>query len=414
MGVREQSEVPGLRGVDPERFIPLEEFRERQGRARAAAHDLGLDGLVIWSRGGGPIDVSADLMYLANYYTQQPYIADHVGIGTGRCHGALILPVEGPSILVVDIPWWRKDLVVADDVRPGNDVVALVADAVRSAGLAEARVGVVGLSNMSASTYVGFVAACPSMTVERADEVIELLRIYKSPAEVVAMRAALALGSAAVDAAFKAITPGATEADAVAEMSYVIAKAGGAFYDSPCASGIRSHEFAWARVPSWNATRPLGVGEAFHMDSYGAFGGYYWDFGRVRVVGDDPSPKQREMMEANIDIVQAVCDAIRPGVRACDAHAAGAAVAADRPIVAELTADPGETEGFPALGHGIGLGFEGPWIAPHDETVLVPGMAIAAETLFGRADVGGTFFEQNGIVTEEGFEVLSDVQERWW
>ncbi|MGH2596264.1 MAG: hypothetical protein ACRDH7_09910, partial [Actinomycetota bacterium] len=123
MSMNEHSRVPALEGVDPERFIPLDEFRDRQDRARAAAQDLGLDGLVVWSRGGGPIDVSADLMYLANYYTQQPYIADHVGIGSGRCHGALILPVEGPSILVVDIPWWRKDLVVADDVRPGNDVV---------------------------------------------------------------------------------------------------------------------------------------------------------------------------------------------------------------------------------------------------------------------------------------------------
>jgi hypothetical protein len=41
-------------------------------------------------------------------------------------------------------------------------------------------------------------------------------------------------------------------------------------------------------------------------------------------------------------------------------------------------------------------------------------MAIACETLFGRADVGGTFFEQNGVVTDDGFDVLSNVQERWW
>lgn len=368
----------------------------------------------MWSRGGGPIDQSADLVYLANFYTQQPFIAEHVGIGTARCHGALVLPVDGPAVLVVDIPWWRRDLVVADDVRPGNEVIDLVADALRSTGLHGRRVGVVGFSMMTAAAYVGFASAAAPTELVRTDDVIEKLRIHKSPAEVRAMRAALALGSAAVRAAFDVIRPGVTEADAAAEVAYIVAKAGGANYDSPCCSGPNSHFFSWARMPSWDARRPLEPGDAFHMDSYGAFGGYYWDFGRVRVAGDDPSPVQRQMMDANIAIVHAVCDAIRPGVRTCDAYAAGAAVAVEHPIWVELAEEEGETEGFPAFGHGIGVGFEGPWIAPTDETVFEPRMAIAVETLFGRADVGGTFFEENGVVTEEGFEVLSDVQERWW
>jgi len=272
----------------------------------------------------------------------------------------------------------------------------------------------VGASMMTAAAYLGMVEASPSTTFERADELVEQLRIYKSPAEVQAIRAAVALGSASVKAAFDVIAPGVTEADAAAEGAYVIAKAGGAWYDSPCASGPSSHFFTWARMPSWDARRPLRPGDAFHMDSYGSFGGYYWDFGRVRVAGDDPSPLQRQMMEANIAIVNAVCEAIKPGVLACDAHAAGAAIAAEHPIVAELEESDSDTEGFPALGHGFGVGFEGPWIAPTDRTELVAGMAIACETLFGRADVGGTFFEQNGVVTEDGFEVLSDVQERYW
>jgi Xaa-Pro aminopeptidase len=406
--------IAGVSELDPERLIPLEEFRERQDKARAAAAKHGLDGVVVWSRGGGPVDQAADLVYLANFYTQQPFIADHVGIGSARCHGALVLPVNGPSILVIDIPWWRKDLTVADDVRPGNDVVPLVADALRSAGLDGKKVGVVGASMMTAAAYLGMAEASASTTFTRADELIEKLRIHKSPAEVAAIRAALALGSASVRAAFDAVAPGVTEADIAAEGAFVIAKHGGAWYDSPCGSGPNSHFFTWSRMPSWDARRKLEPGDAFHMDSYGSFGGYYWDFGRVRVVGDDPTPIQRQMMEANIAIVNAVAGAIKPGIRACDAYAAGAAVSAEHEIVAQLAEEETDTEGFPALGHGFGVGFEGPWIAPNDETVLAPGMAIACETLFGRADVGGTFFEQNGVVTEDGFDVLSDAPERWW
>ncbi len=45
---------------DPEHAISPGEFRERQDRARAAAAEQGLDGIVVWSRGGGPVDMSAD------------------------------------------------------------------------------------------------------------------------------------------------------------------------------------------------------------------------------------------------------------------------------------------------------------------------------------------------------------------
>ena len=120
---------------DPEHAISPGEFRERQDRARAAAAEQGLDGIVVWSRGGGPVDMSADVVYLANHYSQQPYMADHAGIGRARSHGVLVLPVHGPSILVIDVPWWRPDLAVADEVRTGNDVIAKAADAMRSAGL---------------------------------------------------------------------------------------------------------------------------------------------------------------------------------------------------------------------------------------------------------------------------------------
>jgi Xaa-Pro aminopeptidase len=400
--------------IDVERAIPAEEFRARQEKVRRAAAELGLDGVIVWSRGGGPVDMSADVAYLANHYSQQPYMTDHVGIGSGRSHGVLLVPVEGPTIVVVDVPWWRRDLVVAGDVRTGNDVVALAVDAVRGGGLDKKRVGLVGASNMSASAYLAFAAALPNMDLRRADALVEELRIHKSPAEVELLRAAIALGTEAVRRSMELVVAGNTEADVAAEVASVVARAGGALYDAPCSSGPNSHHFTWGRMPSWDARRPLAAGDIFHMDTYGALGGYFWDFGRCRVVGDEATDVQRELIEANIAIVDAVCAAIRPGIRACDAHRAGAEVAGQLPIVQRLADNPSDTEGFPALGHGIGMGWEGPWITETDETVLEPGMAIAVETLFGEPGLGGTFFEENGIVTNDGFEVLSAVRKRWW
>src|SRR5256885_13170047 len=119
---------------DPWRVIPAEEFRARQQHAREAAAGEGLDALVVWSRGGAFMDMSADVLYLTNHYSQQPYMGDEAGIGSARSHGVCLLPVDGPSTVVVDVPWWRRDLVVADDVRPSIHVVETAARAVRDAG----------------------------------------------------------------------------------------------------------------------------------------------------------------------------------------------------------------------------------------------------------------------------------------
>ncbi|MDP9271189.1 MAG: M24 family metallopeptidase [Chloroflexota bacterium] len=398
---------------DPEHAIPAAEFRERQDRARAAAAEQGLDGLVVWSRGGGPVDMSADVVYLANHYSQQPYMADHAGIGRARSHGVLVLPVNGPSILVIDVPWWRRDLVVADDVRTGNDVIDKAVDAMRAAGLHNGRIGLVGASHMTAAAYLGFAAALPDVELVRTDDLVERLRIYKSPAEVVAMRAAIALGDAAVKVAMEAAVVGATEADCAAEAAAVVARGGGVLYDAACASGAQAHFFTWSRMPS-SSLRPLERGDMFHMDCYGALAGYFWDFGRTRVAGDEPTEPQRELVDASIQVVDAVCAAIRPGRTAAQVYTVGAQAMADSEVIARIPVEAADTEGFPAVGHGIGLGWEAPWLTPVDDTVLVPGMTIAVETLIGHPSLGGGFFEENGVVTETGFEVLTTARRRWW
>ena len=397
---------------DPEHAIPAAEFRERQDRARAAAAEQGLDGLVVWSRGGGPVDMSADVVYLANHYSQQPYMADHAGIGRARSHGVLVLPVSGPSILVMDVPWWRPELVVADDVRTGNDVISKAADAVRSAGLDGKRLGLVGASHMTAAAYLGLAAELPGVDLVRTDDLIERLRIYKSPAEVVAMRAAIALGDEAVKAAMEAAVVGATEADCAAEAAAVVARGGGVLYDAACASGEQAHNFTWARMPS-SSLRPMLRGDMFHMDCYGALAGYFWDFGRTRVAGDQPTEQQRGLIDAAIEVVDATCAAIRPGMTAAEVFAAGSRAMAESAVIAAIPVEAADTEGFPAVGHGIGLGWEAPWLTPNDQTVLVPGMTIAVETLIGHPSMGGGFFEENGVVTEIGFEVLSTARRRW-
>ena len=66
------------------------------------------------------------------------------------------------------------------------------------------------------------------------------------------------------------------------------------------------------------------------------------------------------------------------------------------------------------VGHGLGLGVtEMPHVAEHDNTVLEAGMAITIEP--GVASVHGTFHvEENVLVTERGFELLSTAKRELW
>lgn len=399
---------------DPWRAISREEFVTRQERAREATKAAGFDAAVVWSRGGAFVDMNADVLYLTNHYSQQPYMGDEAGIGAARSHGVCVLPVDGPTTVVVDVPWWRKDLVVTDQVRPSIHVPRTVAQAIREAGHDRGRLAIVGASYMTAAAYLGLVEELPDAQFARSDRLIEDLRIRKSPAEIEIIRRACALGNATLETLIDHVVEGATEAEAVAEASRVLIAGGGVLYDAACASGPWAHQYTYARLPSADFTRPLNRGDLFHVDCYGAYGGYYFDFARSRVVGDEPTETQRELLEAVIECVETICAGIRPGMTAAEVYRIGEEWLESSSLVASIPQEPPEIEGFPAVGHGLGLAWESPWLMPTDTTPIEPNMYLAVEMLLGHPSIGGAMFEHNGLVAEDGFEILTTARKRWW
>jgi Xaa-Pro aminopeptidase len=360
------------------------------------------------------MDMSADLLYLCNHYSQQPYMGDEAGIGSARSHGVCLLPVDGPSVVMVDVPWWRRDLVVADQVRPSIDVVKTTAGAIRDAGLGSGRLAVVGTSYMTAAAYLGLARELPDAELVPTDMLIAELRLIKSPAEQDLIRRSCSLGNQTLEALIEAVVEGATEADAMAAAASVLISGGGVLYDAACSSGPWSHNYTHSRLPSADATRTFQKGDLFHVDCYGSYGGYFFDFARSRCVGDDPTSDQRDLLEAVIEGVEAICAAVEPGKTADDVFRVGEEWLEQSPVVQSLPVEEPEMEGFPAVGHGLGLMWEGPWLMPGDSTVIEPDMYLAVEILLGHPTRGGAMFEHNGLVTEDGFEILTTARARWW
>ena len=68
----------------------------------------------------------------------------------------------------------------------------------------------------------------------------------------------------------------------------------------------------------------------------------------------------------------------------------------------DRTLVPGVEIGSGSLGHGLGLGFEPPWVTAEETTVVEPGMCLAIEKRVILDDRWGATFERDVLVTEEG------------
>ena len=167
-----------------ESSVPRSEYEQRWRKAQEAARERGLDGLVVWSRGGATVDSYADVLYLSNHYSQFPLVNDMVPHWAGRSHSALVIPLDREPTLVVDIPDWRRDLVAVDDVRFSLDLPGTVAAVVLELALGKSRLGLVGGNAMLVSPYRLLLSALRSAELDPADDLVEALRVHKSPREL--------------------------------------------------------------------------------------------------------------------------------------------------------------------------------------------------------------------------------------
>ena len=256
--------------LDPWTVIPAAEFRARQERTRVAAEAAGLDAVVVYSRGGGFMDMSADVLWLSGHYSQQPYMGDEAGVGTARSHGVVIVPVDAPLTVVVDVPWWRRDLVVAEPCGRRSTSPGRPPRSLREQGLTGKRIGVAGASYMTAAAWLG------SRTRARSDAGPCRHAGRPAPRDQEPTRSAAdppcacAIGNLTLEALIDAVVEGATEAEAVGEASRVLLRGGGVLYDAACGSGPHAHTYTWGRLPSADPVRRFERGDMFHVDCYGS------------------------------------------------------------------------------------------------------------------------------------------------
>jgi Xaa-Pro aminopeptidase len=382
------------------------EFQERQRRTREALAGAELDGLLAFGSRTWPWAVK----WLADHQSgfQQQGASPTFG---DKGFSALVLPVDGPAILVLDQRVGPGDVAV-EDARTVERITLGVARALSDAGLVGRRVGIAGEGTMLDRHRREIEQALGTeLGLQPCDALIEPLHRVKSPVELDCMRYASAVGSAWMEAMMRAAAPGRTEADLVAAGLPVLLAGGGFPADVVAGSGNPCKPQAPRGIPSFNAHRPLERGDLLRVDGFGPVRGYGCDLARSACVGAEPTEPQRTVLEHAVEFVYALIGAIRPGVSHAAVHDLGIEW-----LTGHDYAPHAYFEGFwPAFGHQIGLTTEGPFIAGEEQDPIQAGQTMSVEIVLGTPETGGISHEESFIVTDTGTEVITTACPiRWW
>ena len=364
---------------------PTATLASRHTRVRRAIAESGLDALVVTA--------PANIRYLAN----------HVGSA-----GTFVLTPDAAHLLVdfrydAAVQALQSTAAACPDLRiwpvPGSYDEALLG-CLASLGITTA--GVEG-GHLTLGRYEWLrteaEARGADVTFRSTSRVVEAIRVVKDQTEIAVLREAARRLAPVVDAAVTAARSGAAERAVAAAVESAMREAGyeRPAFDTIVASGPN------AALPHHRAgDRRLEPGDLVVLDFGGVLDGYCCDLTRTVSIGS-PSLQARQIYDAVRDAQQAAIAAVKPGVDAAAVDAAARNVLEDRGL--------GAAFGH-GTGHGLGLDVhEEPRIArprPDSPSVpLEPGMVFTIEPGAYLPGWGGVRIEDDVLVTDTGYEVLT-------
>lgn len=224
---------------------------------------------------------------------------------------------------------------------------------------------------------------------------IESLRSVKDDLEVALMRKAQSITDAAFSSIVSFIEPGMTEVQVQRALDSFMLEQGASGLAFPTIVASGAHAASPHAIPD---DIPLAVGDAVVMDFGARFAGYCSDMTRTVFIGE-PSEHLRTAYEAIREANESCEAALQAGKTGAEVHA----------LAEDILAACGfEKKMGHGLGHSLGIDIhEDPSLAPRNKEPLEAGVAITVEPGVYLPGEFGMRLEDFGIVTETGFEVIT-------
>ena len=390
--------------VDWQQPFPPAEYARRRTQVRGALIGAQLDALYVTT--------PADLTWLTGY--------DMIYYNLGTLTGCLVRADRDEMVFfdsvkhvsIVSTSPEVPEVVYLDQAVPSASAsprIDVIINEIHARGLGASRIGLQmwGYSPHASEmkTFNGMLTARGAKTVD-AWQLIEEIRMVKSPLEVLHIRKAAEIADAAMIAARDAIAPGVLETSLEAELMSTMMSAGGGYpaIRSMIGSGPRSGTHHSPPV-----RRPIEQGDLVFVDFCASYDRYHVNVNRTFSLGQ-PDPRWVELMDKSAGCIDAVISQAKLGEPLSSVDA----------LAQRYTDEAGLREYVWWVG-GYSLGIAVPpdwcgnhWLSPRfgmSDRALEPGMVFNLENQF---DVwedwpggSGCAYIESLLVTENGVEVLS-------
>jgi Xaa-Pro aminopeptidase len=315
---------------------------------------------------------SADIVYLSGvmfpYLDQQ--MVHPVALFQDLRHGRRAILCTPDLAGIPAACGWEGEVLVHELGEPTPEAALVRACAGVLAGAGGiARVGIDG-SHMPVSMHRALAAALPDLAFASGSAALAALRAVKTPAEVRVLEATARIGDRGVISALNHAEGAAMDA-----LSFPMWEFGerlrvhvGEFEGSGMGNlSILQGERARKLYSQTGTRETFRPGELLRLE-YSCHNHGYWITGSRTVHNDLAGPEARAAYADNLRLRAVALDLLRPGVRACDIHAAVAEAAGRLGIAFVASGD---------IGCGVGTAErEAPFLAPHDSTPLQAGMVL--------------------------------------
>lgn len=376
-----------LGDLKPDLAVSETEYQGRLARARVAMDAQGLDALVVMN--------PASVFYLSGYQT--------FAVDGGAC---LVVPRDAEPALVMDPPEfggallgvWFEDL---HGYPPEIERPAYAARMLAERGAEHGRIGIDdAVWGATPAFRAGLARALPQAELVDATDLLVGLKRRKSAAEIDHIRRAALATQAAVEAATSTARAGVADGDVAGAAFAAMAQAGSEY---PCLSPIVTSGRRSGILHSTHRRHTIKPGDNVLLEIGACVQRYTAPQMRTLTIGA-PSADVREAADACIAALNAVLEAMGPGIVASDAAQAG---------WRELAAAGDDLVFHGTFGYGIGAGFPPNWadstgfIRSDQDTMLEPGMVFHHPVAVRRLGDFGVAFSETSVITDDGCEVLT-------
>jgi Xaa-Pro dipeptidase len=291
----------------------------------------------------------------------------------------------------------RELIKFGDDVRPWQEHESpyeLVAGILRDRGV---RAGTVGMEErVRFFLFDGIRKEMPGTRFVSADLVTIGCRVIKSAAELALMQRANDITVAAYKAAIATLYEGMLREEFSSNAAAAHERLG--------ASGGIGAQFGEASAYPHGSSKPqaLREGDIVLMDGGCSVDGYRSDISRTIVFGE-PTQRQRDVWDLELQAQDAALAAAGPGVPCEDVDAAA------RQVIVDGGFGPGYRYFTHRVGHGIGLdGHEWINLVRGNKTPMQPGMCFSNEPGIYIYGEFGVRLEDDMYVTEDGANLFTE------